>query len=154
MLLDRFAQFYNGETKTSDEASPDTYDNGLTGTTSVDALGTGDPLYFCVAVDDLATGGNRTYNVRLEHAGGVTNTGALDSGKATIMTLNIPNDQAERVVYGTVPAGIKFSRYLGAAIDVGGTSPTAKWWVWLSHLQPDSNADEKYPDAVNFADNI
>ena len=151
MLIDKLSTLFDGRTGKNGKAvtadkSGDTYDD-LRG----DYIGTGNPFYFVVVARNVATNPGRTYLVRLVHGTGVNAGGDINAGKQTALTLTVPNDKASSHVWGTLPGGFKYGRYLQAEVDVTGAGTSFDVDAFITHLRPESNADEQYPDAVSFS---
>ena len=151
MLIDKLSTLFdgrdggNGKGVTADKVG-DTYDD-QTG----DYIGTGNPFYFVVVANNVATNPGRTYNVKLVHGTGVSGAGAINAGKADVVTLTMPNDKAASKRWVAIPGGTKFGRYLQAEVDVSGAGTSFDVTAFLTHLRPESGPDEQYPDAISFS---
>lgn len=161
MMIDKLTTLFdgrdggNGKGVTADKQGH-VYDMRPPGGTGAytDYLGTGDVMYFVVAVNNVDKGnGNETYVVRLVDGTAATSAGGVTAGKRTLATVTLDRDNASAKAFVTIPGGVKVNRFIGAEADVGGTSPSFDVTAFLTHLRPESGADEQYPDAISFTAN-
>ena len=148
MLIDLRTASFNEETVTADKAG-DVIDMVKGG-----YIGTGNPVYLCVAVSGMdASDGNETYSVKWEDGTAATEAAGVTTGKADIpgSTLTFDRSKGSEFKFATIQGGENVGRYVQAAANPGGTSPSFKVTAWITGERPEFAPT--YADAISFASN-
>jgi hypothetical protein len=142
MILDKECQLMDSQAITADAVSANTYDTAL----AARDVGMGEPMGIVFNVEVAAdfTTGNETYTFQAieddDVALGSPTVLAAVTVVATLLTVG------KRVVV-PIPPGLKTLRYIGAAMDVGGTTPTI---TVSAHIQPMNALDLRKDYAKNY----
>lgn len=101
--------------------------------------GTGNPLYFCVAVNAVAAGADHTYTIKIEDGTAVDGNGNISAGKADIPNTHLTFDQAKVTDFkwAVIPASESLNRYVQAWAAIGGTNPSWKVNAWIQGERPE-----------------
>ena len=149
MLIDKRTASFDGRTMTADTAG-DVIDMQEAG-----YRGTGNPVYLCVLVTDMdAASGNETYSVKWQDGTAATDAGGVTTGLAdipgTTQTFSRASTDGE-FKFITLPGSHNCDRYIQAAFNPGGTTPSAKVTAWVQGEKPENRPF--YNDAITFAPN-
>jgi len=127
MFIDAQTLLWDAAALTADAASTNTYDSGAAG----NDISVGEPLVLCIQVDVAAdfTTTDETYEFQIIQSAS-ENLGTPDIlAKRAILASALT---AGSLHYIPLPPGSKTKRYLGAYIDVGGTTPSVTVTAWLA----------------------
>ena len=146
MLVDLQTASFNEQTVTADTLG-DTLDLKAKG-----YYGAGDPLYFCVAVSAMDKGnGNETYSVKLQSSATVSGGNAQNPKDVPGVVMTFDRNDGSDFKFMTVPGTEELSRYVAAAANVGGTTPSFKVTAWLTGIKPETPPLAGYDQNAVFA---
>ena len=144
MLVDLQGASFNDRTVTGDQLG-DTIDLG-----AKSHLGGGDqPVYLCAHLSGVDKGsGNETYSVKWQSGTTVSggNVHAPVDIPGTVMTFSRNN--ASDFKWVALTGAVEVNRYLAAACNFGGTTPSAKVTAWMTYIKPEKYV--AYKDANIF----
>ena len=146
MFIDKMSASFDEKTVTGDELG-DSIDLGASS-----YLGGGDqPAYLCAHLSGVDKGnGNETYVVKWQTDDNVDGSGNL-AAAADIpgMSMTFSRNNATDFKWVTLGGQSKVERYIAAACNFGGTSPSAKVTAWVTFIKPEKYV--AYADAVDWS---
>lgn len=146
MLIDKRTASFDGRTMTADTAGDviDMLEAGF--------RGTGNPVYLCAVVTDMdAASGNETYSVKWQDGTAATQAAGVTTGLADIPGTTLTFDRTQtkgEFKFVTLSGSHSCDRYIQAAFNPGGTTPSAKVTAWVQGEKPESRPF--YNDAITF----
>ena len=145
MVIDKRTASFDDQTVTADTLG-NTIDTLIAG-----VRGAGNTLYFCVAVSAMdAASGNETYAVKLQHGTAVSGGNVQTPVDIAGTTLTFDRSKTNEFKWVAIQGTESINRYVAAAANPGGTTPSFKVTAWVTGIRPES--DTKYADAISFID--
>lgn len=146
MLIDVQTASFHEKTVTGDELG-DTLDLKASG-----YYGLGSELYLCVHLSAVDKGnGNETYSVKWQDGTAISGGNVQSPADIAGTTITFSRDNATDFKWVVLSGTENINRYLAAACNFGGTSPSAKVTAWVTGIKPEKYV--KYADGVTFAAN-
>lgn len=145
MILDGQTLVWDAAAITADAASTNTYDTGSAGRD----ISVGEPLALFISVDVAAdfTTGDETYAFQIIQS---ANANLSSPDILTVRTITAANLTAGTIHVIPLPSGALTKRYLGAYVDVGGTTPTITVTAWFAPLKF-GQREKYYADAITIS---
>lgn len=146
MINDAQALLWDAVALSADAVSTNTYDSGAAG----NEIAQGEPLCLEITVDVAAdsTTGNETYlfNVIQSENADLSSPDILIG--RTILAADLIAGSKHVI---PIPAGAKTKRYLGAAFDGGGTTPTITVTAFIRPLAQGRDGQKHYPKGYTIS---
>ena len=134
MLIDKQTASFDERTMTADTLG-DTIDLKASG-----YYGAGATLYFCVSISAVDKGsGNETYAVKLQTGTALSGGNVQTPKDVPGTTLTFDRNNASDFKFVAIAGSEELSRYVAAAFNPGGTTPSAKVTAWLTGIKPETD---------------